>query len=140
MRGDENVAKSIKTKTVTALTCILMVFSILIPTLSVSAAEESEIQPMAAVIDSYTYGISISGIKATCSATLQSSYAANLRITMELQKETSSGYENVETWTSSKYGSFLSVSESKTINVFSDYRLKVTVTANTETKVSYDYP
>ena len=58
---------------------------------------------------------------------------------MELQKETSSGYENVQTWTKSGYGVYLQMSEKKTINVFSDYRLKVTVTAGNESKVGYDY-
>ena len=58
---------------------------------------------------------------------------------MELQKSTSSGYENVQTWTSSGYGVYLQMSEKKTINILSDYRLKVTVTAGTESKVAYDY-
>ncbi len=117
-----------------------MLVSVLAPSMAVSAADESEIQPYAKVIDSYSAGIRISGITATCEASVVADYNANLRVTMELQKETSGGYENVKTWTTSAYDTYLQISEKRTINAFSDYRLKVTVTANTETKVTYAYP
>lgn len=132
--------KSVKSKPVHIFICFLMLVSVLAPSMAVSAADESEIQPFAKVIDSYSAGIRISGITATCEASVVADYNANLRVTMELQKETSGGYENVKTWTSSKYGTYLQISEKRTINAFSDYRLKVTVTANTETKVTYAYP
>lgn len=57
----------------------------------------------------------------------------------ELQKEKSKSYETVETWTSSKTGTLLSVSESRNINVLCNYRLKVTFTAGKETEVVYKY-
>ena len=58
---------------------------------------------------------------------------------MELQKEKSKGYETVETWTSSKTGTVLAMSESRNINVLCNYRLKVTFTAGKETEVVYKY-
>ena len=58
---------------------------------------------------------------------------------MELQKEKSKTYETVETWTSSKTGTVLAMSESRNINVLCKYRLKVTFTAGKETEVVYKY-
>ena len=58
---------------------------------------------------------------------------------MELQKEKSKSYETVETWTSSKTGTLLAMSESRNINVLCNYRLKVTFTAGKETEVVYKY-
>lgn len=63
----------------------------------------------------------------------------NLKINMELQKEKSSGYETVKTWTSSNTGILLTMSESRNINILCNYRLKVTFTAGSETQVMYKY-
>ena len=130
----------LKSKPIKLFLCLFMMLSLLAPCAAVSAAEAEEITPMAAVIDSYSCGITISGVTAKCNAWLGASYATTLRITMELQKENSSGYENVKTWTSSKYGVSMNVSESRAINLLSDYRLKVTFTAGNESRVAYAYP
>lgn len=61
------------------------------------------------------------------------------KIKMELQKEKSKTYETVETWTNSKTGTVLAMSESRNINVLCKYRLKVTFTAGKETEVVYKY-
>jgi hypothetical protein len=58
---------------------------------------------------------------------------------MEIQKKKSSGYETVETWTTSRTGVGVSITEKRTINALSTYRLKVTFTAGSETAVQYDY-
>ena len=58
---------------------------------------------------------------------------------MELQKKKSGVYETVKTWTSSKNGTYLAMSEARNINVFCDYRLKVTFTAGSETDIEYKY-
>lgn len=131
---------NLKLKPVKIAISILMLFSLLAPCASVAAAQEDEISTMAAVIDSYSLGLTISGITAKCTSRLASSYSTTLRITMELQKKNSSGgYDNVQTWTDSTYGVLLTMSESRAINVLSDYRLKVTFTAGTESRVAYDY-
>lgn len=90
------------------------------------------------IVDKYGK-LSISGIKATCKASLTVGKSMNLSIKMELQKEKSSGYETVETWTGSKTGTYLSMSESRNINVLSNYRLKITFNAGGETQVVYRY-
>lgn len=113
--------------------------------LNVSAAvinndNENPIEPCYVNISSCAVNLSISGIKAKCSANVQSGSSMNLKIKMELQKKKSSGYETVETWTSSKTGTFLTMSESRNINIFSDYRLKVTFTAGSEIVTVYKYP
>ena len=59
---------------------------------------------------------------------------------MELQKKKTNGYETVETWTSSKNGVSLAMSESRNINILCDYRLKATFTAGNESTVVYKYP
>lgn len=102
--------------------------------------DNSEISPCYVNINNSISKVSISGIKATCSAVLQSNKSVSLKIKMELQKEKSSGYETVETWTSSKTGTILSMSESRNINILCDYRLKVTFTAGSETEITYKYP
>ena len=63
-----------------------------------------------------------------------------LSIKMEIQKKKSSGYETLKTWTGSKTGTYLTMSESRNINLFSDYRLKVTFTAGSEAETTYAYP
>lgn len=84
--------------------------------------------------------IRINGIKATCTTTLSAKQLTSLKIKMELQKKKSGGYETVETWTSSKNGVNLAMSESRNINILYDYRLKATFTAGSETTIVYDYP
>ena len=100
---------------------------------------ETEISPCYVNITRKEANLNISGIKATCKATLKANKSLTLKIKMELQKEKSSGYETVETWTSSKTGTVLTMSESRNINILCDYRLKVTFTAGNETEVVYTY-
>ncbi|MGN0521933.1 MAG: hypothetical protein ACI4IQ_04770 [Eubacterium sp.] len=105
-----------------------------------AVADEEVAVPYYVNISSKSASISISGIKATCIATLKSKSSVALKIKMECQKEKSTGYETVETWTSSTTGTSLSMSESRAINLLYDYRLKVTFTAGSETVTSYAYP
>lgn len=122
---------------------MLLSFFMIFSNASISYAAvnpDSEISPCYVNISNYAINLSISGIKANCAATLKANKSVSLKIKMELQKEKSSGYETVETWTSSKTGTFLAMSESRNINIFCDYRLKVTFTAGSETEVVYKYP
>lgn len=59
---------------------------------------------------------------------------------MELQKKKSGTYETVKTWSASKTGTTVLIDEKRAINLLSDYRLKTTFTAGTETRVAYAYP
>jgi len=92
------------------------------------------------VISSDTYKIRISGITATCSASLSASYSTSLTIKMELQKKKSGTYSTIKTWTTSRTGTSVGIEETRTINPLSTYRLKVTFTAGSETIVRYDNP
>jgi hypothetical protein len=121
-----------------------MVFVSLFSTSAIAKAEtetndDNEILLRYSTIAITSTSFSISGVKATCTASLKPQYSTNLKIVMELQKKKSSGYETVETWTSSTTGISLSTSKSRTINVLSTYRLKVTYTAGSETTVVYKY-
>lgn len=100
----------------------------------------SQIELMYTTIETNRSSISISGIKSTCTASMTAKKSTTLKIKMELQKKKSSGYETVETWTSSRTGVSLSMSESRNINILCDYRLKVTFTAGSESTVVYKYP
>lgn len=100
---------------------------------------DNEISPCYINICDSSAKLNISGIKASCSASVHSNKSVALKIKMELQKEKSSGYVTVETWTSSKTGTILAMSESRNINILCDYRLKVTFTAGSETEVVYRY-
>ena len=121
--------------------CFLSCMIILSNTVAGIAAVNngSEISPQYTNISYNTVTLTISGIKANCTATVRANKSVSLKIKMELQKEKSSGYETVETWTSSTTGTFLAISESRNINIFSTYRLKVTFTAGSETVVVYKY-
>ncbi len=108
-------------------------------TVNAAVKPDDTVSPCYVNIAEATGNLDISGIKAKCTATLKAKKSVNLSIKMELQKEKSNGYETVETWTSSKTGTYLSMSESRNINVLSTYRLKVTFTAGSETEVVYRY-
>lgn len=113
--------------------------------LSTSAAiitngDESTVELMYTTIETNKTSISISGIKETCSASMTAKKSAALKIKMELQKKKTNGYETVQTWTTSRTGVTLAISEARNINILCDYRLKVTFTAGTESTTVYKYP
>lgn len=83
--------------------------------------------------------LSIDGIEATCTASIKVKNAYTLKIVMELQKKKSSGYETIKTWTSSKTGTTLTLSETRNINVLCTYRIKATLKAGNETVITYAY-
>ena len=120
------------------LISLLMIFSSAFVS-NAAVNNDNTISPYYLNISNRLVNLSISGIKANCSATVQSKKSVALKIKMELQKEKSSGYETVETWTISKTGTILAMSESRNINILCNYRLKVTFTAGSETEIVYKY-
>lgn len=90
-------------------------------------------------INSRDASLTISGIKATCKASLFAKKPTALKIKMELQKKKSDRYETVETWTKSGNGLKLDLQETRNINRFSKYRIKATFTAGSEKEVVYQY-
>lgn len=124
---------------------ILLVLAIMLSSFSIFASaetveEEIVIMPRFSTIQSVKTSFTISGLNSTSFVSLSAQYSTSLYIKIELQKEKSTGYETIETWTKSGTGTYLSLEEDRLINILSDYRIKVTCTAGSETHVTYDYP
>lgn len=133
------------TKTVKKSVSILLILTMLFSSFAIisSAAvvdDDYGVMPCFTTISSVTTAFSISGLNSTSSVALVSKVSTSLYIKIELQKEKSSGYETIETWTKSGNGVSLILEETRLINVFSDYRIKVTCKAGSETHTTYDYP
>ena len=127
-------------KSLSIILIFTMLFSIFAISSSATKEEENTIMPRFSVISAVATGFSISGLTATASVSLTAQYATSLYIKIELQKEKSTGYETIETWTKSGTGRILVLEEDRLINILADYRIKVTCTAGGETHVKYDYP
>ncbi len=133
----------IKSRFKSALCVLLSMMIVLcqLSALTASAAEdENEIMPRFSVISSTYSSLSISGVTANCYAKMTTSSSASLSIKMELQKYSSNSYSTVQTWTTSGSGTSIVLDKSKTINILSDYRLKTTFKAGSETSVTFRYP
>ncbi len=123
---------------------IIMAMLIALSASTVAFAEtddstDTEIVYRYTTIGTNTARLSISGITASCSASLTAKYATSLYIKMELQKKSSGTYSTVKTWTKSANSTGTAVTGSRTINPLSTYRLKVTFKADNETVVTYKY-
>ncbi len=131
--------KNIRLKQICSiLLSFLMIFSSTLIS-NADVKNDDEIVPCYVNILNCSVSLNISGIKASCSAVLQSKSSVNLKIKMELQKEKSTGYETVATWTDSKTDTLLAMTESRNINILCNYRLKVTFTAGSEVETVYKY-
>lgn len=128
-------------KTVSILLILTMMFSVFgINSSAETADEDYGVMPCFTTISAVATSFIISGINSTSSVALTAQYSTSLYIKIEFQKEKSTGYETLETWTKSGTGTYLLLEETRLINVFCDYRIKVTCTAGSETHVTYDYP
>ena len=128
-------------KTVSILLILTMLFSTFaIMSYATDGEDEIVVTPRFTTISSVATSFTISGLNSTSSVLLTSKVSTSLYIKIELQKEKSTGYETLETWTKSGNGYSLLLEETRLINIFSDYRIKVTCTAGSETHVTYDYP
>lgn len=132
-------------KTMNKAVSILLILTMLFSTFAImSYAIDNEVEnvvlPRFTTISSVATSFTISGLNSTSTVALTSKVSTSLYIKIELQKEKSTGYETIETWTKSGTGVSLLLEEDRLINIFSDYRIKVTCTAGSETHVTYDYP
>lgn len=126
-------------KSVAVISIFLTLFSFF-ATNTFAATEETVISPRFSTISAVATCFIISGINSTSSVSITAQYSTSLSIKIELQKEKSTGYETIETWTKSGTGIVLALEETRLINVFANYRIKVTCKAGSETHVTYDYP
>ena len=136
-----------KAKITKRMLSIVLAMMILLSTFSVTACEtakaednEYEIMPCFTTIMTEIYSITIKGLKCTVSGSLIPVSTASLQITLVLQKYKNGGWYADKTWAGSAYDDYLYLEGSKTINVFSEYRLKVTFKANQETSTRIMYP
>ena len=128
-------------KSMSVILVLTMLFSVFaINSFAETSNEENIIMPRFSTISAVTTIFTISGINSTASVSLSAQYSTSLYIKIELQKEKSSGYETIETWTKSGTGRILVLEETRLINILADYRIKVTCKADNETHVTYDYP
>lgn len=132
-------------KILSVLLAIVMMFSVfsvcLVSNASEASDEESIVMPRFTTIAGCTYLFEIKGLTAKFSVSLDANRYTNLKITVEMQREESTGYKTVETWTASETNYVaLSLGGSRIINPFADYRIKITFVAGTETHIVYDYP
>lgn len=138
--GGGKIMKTMK-KTVSILLILTMLFSTFaIVSYATDGEDENVVTPRFTTISSVATSFTISGLNSTSSVLLTAKTTTSLYIKVELQKEKSTGYETIETWTKSGTGKTLGLEETRLINIFSDYRIKVTCTAGSETHVTYDYP
>lgn len=123
---------------------IVLIFTILFSIFAINSSantdEENTIMPRWSVLQTVATSFTISGLVATSSVSVSTKYSTSISIKIELQKEKSTGYETIETWTKSGAGTYLGLEEDRLINILADYRIKVTCTAGGETFTTYDYP
>ena len=128
-------------KSLSVILVLTMLFSIFAINSSASTVEEENtVMPRWSSISGVSTCFTISGINSISTVVITSKYETSLYIKIELQKEKSTGYETLETWTKSGTGTYLVLEETRLINIFADYRIKVTATADGETFTTYDYP
>ena len=128
-------------KTLSVVLILTMLFSVFaINSSAVEVEEENTIMPRWSVISGVITGFTISGLQSTSTVSLSAQYSTSLYIKIEFQKEESTGYKTLETWEKSGTGTVLNLEKTRLINIFADYRIKVTCTAGGETHVKYDYP
>ena len=127
-------------KTASIVLCFLLLFSTAAFAFAGDPGENEPNNPRYVNIGAISCNLVISGINSTSEARLQANASMPLSIKMELQKLKDGSYTTVQTWTDSRTGTGLIMSETRLINIFATYRLKVTFTAGSETVVSYDYP
>lgn len=124
---------------------VVLILTMLFSTFAINSSaalveEEYPLMPCWSVISGVGTSFSISGLVATASVSLSSKYSTSLYIKIEFQKEESTGYKTLETWERSGTGTYLGLEEDRLINIFADYRIKVTCTAGGETFTTFDYP
>ena len=128
-------------KSISVVLILTMLFSVFALNSSAAVVENDyEIMPCFTTIHSVATSFTISGLNSTSTVVLTSQYSTSLYIKIEFQKEESTGYKTLETWTKSGTGTTLALEETRLINIFADYRIYVTCTAGGETYTKYDYP
>ena len=132
---------SIFKKGLSFILIIIMLFSVLaINSSAESVEDEYPVMPCWSIISTVSTSFTISGINSTSTVVLTSQFKTDLYITIEFQKEESTGYKTLETWTKYAFGTYVVLEETRLVNIFADYRIKVTCVAGNEQHITFDYP
>ena len=132
---------SISKKCISLVLIVVMLFSVFAINSSAETVEDDYgIMPCWTAINSIGTSFTISGIVSTSSVVLTSQFDTTLYIKIELQKLESTGYETIETWTTFGNGTVVGLEKTILLNVFEDYRIRVTCIAANEQHITYDYP
>ena len=132
---------SILKKGLSFILIIIMLFSVLaINSSAESVEDEYAVMPCWSIISTVSTSFTISGINSTSTVLLTSQFKTDLYITIEFQKEESTGYKTLETWTKYAFDTQLLLEETRLVNIFADYRIKVTCVAGNEQHITFDYP
>ncbi len=128
-------------KSTSIILILTMLFSAFaINSFGAEAEDDYGVMPCWSSIDTVLTSFTISGIISTSTVVLNSQYSTSLSIKIELQKLESGVYQTIKTWTKTGTGTYLSLEETKIINIFSEYRMRATCTADGETHVKHVYP
>ncbi len=134
------MSKFIK-KAISLALILTMLFSIFaINSFGAEVEEDYGVMPCFTMIDTIAHSFTISGINSNSFVALHAQQSVMLVIKVELQKKTNGVYTTIETWKKAGSGKHMTLDEDKIINIFCDYRIKITCTAGSETHVMYDYP
>ena len=125
--------------------CVFLIITMLFSFFLISSSAETiedeyAVMPCWSAIDGIGVSFTISGIVSTSSVVLTSQFDTTLYIKIELQKLESTGYETIETWTTFGNGTVVGLEKTRLINVFEDYRIRVTCIAANEQHITYAYP
>ncbi len=133
-----------KKKFLKEILCVCLCFAMCFLMASIAVADDSASDDATSLrfinIMSTSCALTISGINSTSNASMATATTNSLSIKMELQKLKSGTYTTIETWSTSRTGTTIAMEEDRLINILSDYRLKVTFKAGTETFIDYAYP
>lgn len=124
---------------------ILLIFTLLFSVSAINSfgaevEDDYGVMPCWSAIETVSTSFTISGIISTSMVILRSQYSTSLSIKIELQQLQSGVYQTIKTWTKTGTGNYLSLEETKLINIFSEYRMRATCTADGETHVKHIYP
>ena len=128
-------------KSISIVLILVTLFSVLVINSSATETEdEYGVMPRWSIINSVSTSFTISGINSTSTVLLLSQFKTDLYITIEFQKEESTVYKTLETWTKYAFDTQLLLEETRLVNIFADYRIKVTCVAGNEQHITFDYP
>lgn len=127
-------------KKIAAIMAVLMMVCAL-PITSVHAEPELDEVITETIVEEYSYtnsvssSLSFSGSTATCTSSVNGkSTCTKIVATQKLQKKTTWGWSNVETWDKTVYGKYLTMTNTKTVTESGTYRVRIEAKVYSDSK------